>query len=98
MAYCSQFPWLPNTNIGEVICQTTEIDNAWYLAVIRACVLEHDIARLPLGDSSLVGNRGLTLSGGQKQRIVSVKAWLVIANESGTCSSIIRPSGYHLAR
>ena len=38
-------------------------------AAIRACSLDHDIERLPLGERTEIGENGVTLSGGQKVRI-----------------------------
>jgi len=74
IAYCAQKPWLPNKSIRESICgldKSAIEDEKWYRIVVKACDLDQDIARLPLRDQSILGNKGLTLSGGQKQRVVS---------------------------
>jgi UDPglucose 6-dehydrogenase len=36
--------------------------------VLAACQLERDVADMPAGDETIVGNKGLTLSGGQRAR------------------------------
>ncbi len=54
----------PNASMEEII-QMAEL----------ACVKD-DIARLPNGFATLVGERGVTLSGGQKQRIALARAFL----------------------
>ncbi len=40
------------------------------LQVLRACALDTDIAAMPNGDLTRVGDRGMTLSGGQRLRWV----------------------------
>jgi len=42
--------------------------------VIEACALRTDLDLLPYGDSSLVGDRGISLSGGQKARVSLARA------------------------
>lgn len=42
--------------------------------VIRACALVRDFELLPHGDSTLVGERGISLSGGQRARIGLARA------------------------
>lgn len=81
IAYCAQSPWLPNTSIQETVCgmdEGTFVDEKWYETVIKACALDHDIARLPDGNQSVLGNKGLTLSGGQKQRLVSKSVLMLL--------------------
>jgi ATP-binding cassette, subfamily B, multidrug efflux pump len=46
------------------------------LNVLRAAAFEEEVAQLPEGDQSLLGERGLTLSGGQKQRLCLARALL----------------------
>lgn len=70
-AYCSQTPWLQSETIRQNIIGASVIDMDWYTTVVSACGFEKDLAQLPRGDQTPVGNNGLTLSGGQKQRIVS---------------------------
>jgi ATP-binding cassette, subfamily C (CFTR/MRP), member 1 len=71
VAYCPQEPWLENGTIRQNILGTFQYDEKRYELAISACALEHDLARLPRGDQTSVGTRGINLSGGQKQRVVS---------------------------
>ena len=48
--------------------------DAEYQRVVRACALEPDIAVLPAGDATEIGERGINLSGGQKQRVSLARA------------------------
>ena len=48
--------------------------DAEYQRVVRACALEPDIAVLPAGDATEIGERGINLSGGQKQRMSLARA------------------------
>ena len=45
-----------------------------YDTVIAACALAHDIAQLPAGDATEIGERGVNLSGGQKARLALARA------------------------
>ncbi|RJE27115.1 ABC transporter transmembrane region [Aspergillus sclerotialis] len=77
IALCSQSPWLPNGTVKDVICgfcDEGEIDESWFQAVIHACALEDDLARLPEAEKTVIGSRGVTLSGGQKQRVALARA------------------------
>src|SRR5690606_18658546 len=42
--------------------------------ILRVCCLEDDIALMPSGDLTEIGERGINLSGGQKQRIAIARA------------------------
>ena len=49
-------------------------DDAWLASVLDACALSEDIARMPRGLDTHVGDRGVTLSGGQKARLAVARA------------------------
>ena len=49
-------------------------DEAMYAAVLDACALRPDLAALPAGDATEIGERGINLSGGQKQRVSLARA------------------------
>lgn len=72
IAFCSQTPWLPNSSLHELVLGCSSYDEAWYNAVITACMLHHDIVSFLDGERTMIGSDGAALSGGQKQRVVSL--------------------------
>ena len=74
IAYCAQQAWLANDTIKQNILFAAPIDESRYKSVVAACALERDLEILDGGDSTLVGEKGITLSGGQKQRISLARA------------------------
>lgn len=72
VAYCDQTPWVMNATIRDnIIAESLCSDDSWFDRVIEACDLTQDLSRLPAGDLTFVGDKGVKLSGGQKQRLVS---------------------------
>ncbi|KAK9454988.1 P-loop containing nucleoside triphosphate hydrolase protein, partial [Dipodascopsis uninucleata] len=74
VAYCSQVPWIVNTTFKDNILFGKRFDQDFYERTIRACALLDDIAVLPDGDDTLVGEKGISLSGGQKARLALARA------------------------
>lgn len=74
MAYCPQHAWIQNSSVRENITFGRPFDQQWYDQVVDACALRADFDMLPDGDSTEVGERGITLSGGQKQRLNIARA------------------------
>lgn len=73
LVFCSH-PWIQNATVKENIIFGSEFDQRKYEEVIYSCSLESDLANLPAGDRTEVGERGITLSGGQKARINLARA------------------------
>ncbi|KAF0696139.1 Aste57867_13085 [Aphanomyces stellatus] len=74
IAYCPQQPWIQHMTIRDNICFGRPYDRKKYAKVIDACLLATDLAALPAGDRTEVGQKGLNLSGGQKARISLARA------------------------
>ncbi|KAG0272579.1 hypothetical protein BGZ96_005261, partial [Linnemannia gamsii] len=74
VAYVPQQAWICNATLKENILFGNEYDEAKYRHVLFACGLEPDIAMLPGGDMTEIGERGINLSGGQKQRVSLARA------------------------
>ncbi|KAL6871928.1 P-loop containing nucleoside triphosphate hydrolase protein [Trichoderma novae-zelandiae] len=74
VAYCSQQPWLENTTIRNNILSSSPYEKKWYDEVVTSCGLDADLERLPRGDKTNVGSKGLSLSGGQRHRIALARA------------------------
>lgn len=66
--------WIQNATVRENILFGKPFDAQRYRQVLFACALEDDMAILPAGDKTEIGERGITLSGGQKARINLARA------------------------
>ena len=51
-----------------------EFDKQRYVETIMACQLESDLAIMPAGDLTEIGEKGINLSGGQKARVALARA------------------------
>lgn len=74
VSYAPQLPWIQQATIRENILFGTAYDPARYTEVVRACALDVDLAGLPDGDMTEIGEKGVNLSGGQKQRVSLARA------------------------
>ncbi|CUM64740.1 uncharacterized protein PRCAT00002351001 [Priceomyces carsonii] len=74
VAYCSQTPWLLNDTIRNNILFFSPFNQERYDKVVEACALLRDFEILSGGDSTEIGEKGITLSGGQKQRVSLARA------------------------
>lgn len=73
-AYVAQQAWILNDSLKENILFGNEYDRDKYYAVLEACCLLPDLAELPYGDMTEIGERGANLSGGQRQRVSLARA------------------------
>uniref|UniRef100_A0A8C4YYG5 Multidrug resistance-associated protein 4-like n=1 Tax=Gadus morhua TaxID=8049 RepID=A0A8C4YYG5_GADMO len=74
LTYASQQPWIfPGTIRSNILFGKALIPQK-YERVLQACALKKDMALLPDGDLSVIGDRGANLSGGQKARINLARA------------------------
>jgi ABC-type multidrug transport system fused ATPase/permease subunit len=74
LAFCNQTPWVINDTVRGNIVFGRAFDGARYQRVIKACALIDDLAILPAGDMTEIGERGINVSGGQKARISLARA------------------------
>ncbi|XP_066923803.1 ATP-binding cassette sub-family C member 4-like [Clytia hemisphaerica] len=74
IAYSSQEAWIFNGTIKYNITFGQHFNEERYNEVIKACALQRDLEILPLGDQTIVGERGVSLSGGQKARVNLARA------------------------
>jgi len=68
-SYCTQSPWVINDTLRGNILFGRDYDEDRYETILNACALKDDIAILPAGDQTEIGERGINLSGGQKARV-----------------------------
>jgi ATP-binding cassette subfamily C (CFTR/MRP) protein 1 len=73
-SYCTQSPWVVNDTLRGNILFGREYDEERYIQVLDCCALVDDIAILPAGDMTEIGERGINLSGGQKARVALARA------------------------
>lgn len=74
IAYVAQQPWIMNASVKENILFGHRWDEQFYHQTVEACALMDDFSTLPDGDSTEVGERGISLSGGQKARLALARA------------------------
>lgn len=74
VAYVPQQAWIQNATLMDNILFGKAFDKKLYNQVIDACALGPDLAMLPGGDQTEIGEKGINLSGGQKQRVALARA------------------------
>ncbi|VDN33674.1 unnamed protein product [Gongylonema pulchrum] len=74
VAYVPQQPWIQNLSLMDNILFGAPLDSERYAAVLEACALVPDLATLPAGDQTEIGEKGINLSGGQKHRVSLARA------------------------
>merc|ERR1712159_163780 len=74
LSYCTQSPWVVNDTLKGNILFGRDFDEQRYTDVLQCCALLDDIAVLPAGDQTEIGERGINLSGGQKARVSLARA------------------------
>ncbi|XP_065830509.1 ATP-binding cassette sub-family C member 10-like [Oscarella lobularis] len=73
-AYAAQEAWIQHATVRDNILFGMAFDEEKYSRVIEGCALQEDLAILPAGDLTEVGENGVTLSGGQKARVALARA------------------------
>ncbi|XP_067143181.1 ATP-binding cassette sub-family C member 12-like isoform X1 [Centruroides vittatus] len=73
-AYVPQQSWILQTSLRENILFGHPFNSKRYYEAIYCCGLTEDVAHLPCGDQTEIGDHGANLSGGQKQRICLARA------------------------
>eukprot|EP00123_Amoebidium_parasiticum_P018424 comp24199_c0_seq1/m.44437 comp24199_c0_seq1/g.44437 ORF comp24199_c0_seq1/g.44437 comp24199_c0_seq1/m.44437 type:complete len:1466 (-) comp24199_c0_seq1:528-4925(-) len=73
-AYVAQQAWIQNATVRDNILFGRAYEERRYRQVVEACALQPDLAILPAGDMTEIGEKGINLSGGQKQRIAMARA------------------------
>ncbi|KAG0260745.1 hypothetical protein DFQ27_003362 [Actinomortierella ambigua] len=74
VAYVPQQPWIIHATVRANILFGKPFNQAKYDRIIHGSGLEPDLAVLPAGDLTEIGERGINLSGGQKQRVSMARA------------------------
>ncbi|KAK9823545.1 hypothetical protein WJX72_003616 [[Myrmecia] bisecta] len=67
-------PWIQNASLRDNVLMGAPLDGARYERVLAACALLPDLAMLPAGDQSEIGEKGINLSGGQRHRVALARA------------------------
>ncbi|KAJ1439399.1 pdr transporter [Ochromonadaceae sp. CCMP2298] len=74
VAYASQLAFVQNSTLKENIIYGSPYDEQRYQKTLEMCALLQDIAVLPAGHETEIGERGINLSGGQKARLGLARA------------------------
>ncbi|XP_022172982.1 multidrug resistance-associated protein 4-like isoform X2 [Myzus persicae] len=74
VSYAAQEPWIFSGSVRQNILFGSPMDKERFKQVIDVCALKSDLDQFPLGDETVVGERGITLSGGQRARINLARA------------------------
>lgn len=74
LSYAPQNAWVFAGSVRENVLFGKPLDQSRYDEVLRVCSLDKDIALLPDGDDTIVGERGVSLSGGQRARVNLARA------------------------
>ncbi|KAK2951952.1 Multidrug resistance-associated protein [Blattamonas nauphoetae] len=74
IAFCPQQPWIINDTVKNNILLATPYDKQRYDEVVRVCELDQDFQTFAAGDSTMIGEKGVSISGGQKARIQLARA------------------------
>ena len=80
VAYVPQQAWIRNATLKENILFGNVYNDQLYRDVIEMCALAPDLAILPGGDLTEIGEKGINLSGGQKQRVAIARACYANSN------------------
>lgn len=73
-AYFTQGGWCMGASVRDNILFGLKYEPDFYQCVIEACALAPDLAILPDGDRTEVGENGVSLSGGQRARVALARA------------------------
>jgi ABC-type multidrug transport system fused ATPase/permease subunit len=74
LAYAPQQAWIQNMSLRDNVLFAKPMNDERYNKILDACALRPDLAILPGGDKTEIGERGINLSGGQKQRVSLARA------------------------
>ncbi|KAK9896913.1 hypothetical protein P389DRAFT_194562 [Cystobasidium minutum MCA 4210] len=74
VGYCAQQAWIQNATLRDNILFGKPYNEKKYEKAIFDACLNSDLAMLPDGDMTEIGEKGITLSGGQKQRVNIARA------------------------
>uniref|UniRef100_A0A6I8NAR9 ATP binding cassette subfamily C member 3 n=1 Tax=Ornithorhynchus anatinus TaxID=9258 RepID=A0A6I8NAR9_ORNAN len=74
VAYVPQQAWIQHASLKDNILFGQPWTEQKYQHVLEACALTTDLAMLPAGDRTEIGEKGINLSGGQRQRVSLARA------------------------
>ena len=74
VAYCAQQAWILAGTLRDNVTFGREYNEARFELAIECSGLRPDLAQLPAGEFTEIGERGINISGGQKQRISLARA------------------------
>jgi ABC-type multidrug transport system fused ATPase/permease subunit len=74
VAYCAQVPFIMSGTVRDNVLFGAAHEPGRYSRALAAAALGPDLARMPAGDATEIGERGVALSGGQRARLALARA------------------------
>lgn len=86
VAYVPQNAWIMNASVRDNILFGRRMHAAAYRCTLWATALLDDLAIMPGGDLTMIGENGVTISGGQQQRVSLARAVYACLVEGGSAT------------
>ena len=74
IAYVEQEPWIVSGSIKQNITLGKHFEPEKYEEALKCSALIEDLERMPKGDQTVIGEKGVNVSGGQKARLALARA------------------------
>jgi ABC-type multidrug transport system fused ATPase/permease subunit len=78
VSYAAQLPWIVNDTVEGNILFGREYDEERFRQAVHDACFTRELAELPAGQRTEIGERGVNLSGGQKARVALARAMYAV--------------------
>ena len=92
VAYCAQSPWIQNASLRDNVLLGLPMDEARYAAALEAAALGPDVAALPAGDATEIGEKVRAITHGPHARTLGWRGrmrsrWRANGGMGGGCGT-----------